>query len=80
LHWVLKSGNLKKSIQFYVETLGMSLLRHEEFAAACEASCNGKYNNPWSKSMIGYGSETENFALEVVYNYGTKKYKQGNDV
>lgn len=68
----MKSGNLKRSLEFYENLLGMKVLRHEEFAAACDASCNGKYNNPWSKSMIGYGPESENFALEIVYNYGIK--------
>jgi len=32
----------------------MKVLRHEEFEKECEASCNGKYEGKWSKSMIGF--------------------------
>jgi hypothetical protein len=39
---------------FYVNVLGMKVLRHEEFGSGCEASCNGPYSRPWSKTMIGY--------------------------
>lgn len=34
----------------------------------------------WSKTMIGYGPEEENFALELTYNYGIDSYKNGNDL
>ena len=53
----------------------MTLLRHEEFENPCEATCNGRFNNSWSKSMIGYGPENDNFALEIIYNFGIKKYE-----
>ncbi|GIL44746.1 hypothetical protein Vafri_2255 [Volvox africanus] len=29
--------------------------------------------------MIGYGSEDDNFVLELTYNYGIKSYQLGND-
>eukprot|EP01006_Ploeotia_vitrea_P020969 TRINITY_DN53298_c0_g1_i1.p1 TRINITY_DN53298_c0_g1~~TRINITY_DN53298_c0_g1_i1.p1 ORF type:complete len:302 (+),score=51.08 TRINITY_DN53298_c0_g1_i1:32-937(+) len=80
LHWVLKVGNLKKSVQFYSKVFGIRILRHEEFSSGCEATCNGPYSRPWSKTMVGYGEETGNFALELTYNYGIKKYKKGNDL
>ena len=58
----------------------MKILRHEEFKVECEASCNGGFKSPWSKTMIGYGPESENFALEIVFNHNVKKYQEGNDV
>jgi catechol 2,3-dioxygenase-like lactoylglutathione lyase family enzyme len=76
----VKVLNLKKTLNFYENVLGMKILRHEEFDDPCEATCNGPYGNKWSKTMIGYGPEKENFALELVYNYGVKKYKFGNDI
>lgn len=72
LHWVLKIGNLKTSIDFYTKVFEMKVIRHEEFNDGCEAKCNGDYARPWSKTMIGYGSEKTNFALELTYNYGIK--------
>lgn len=34
----------------------------------------------WSKTMIGYGPEEKNFALELTYNYGIDSYKNGDDL
>ena len=34
----------------------------------------------WSKTMIGYGPEEQNFALELTYNYGIDSYKSGDDL
>lgn len=60
--------------------LGLRVLRHEEFASGCEATCNGPYGGAWSKTMIGYGPESSNFVLELTYNYGISEYKFGNDL
>ena len=40
LHWVIKVGSLRTSLDFYEQVLGMRVLRHEEFAAGGEATCN----------------------------------------
>jgi catechol 2,3-dioxygenase-like lactoylglutathione lyase family enzyme len=80
LHWVLKIGSLKQSMAFYEHVLGLRVLRHEEFESGCEATCNGPYGGAWSKTMIGYGPEHSNFALELTYNYGIEGYAFGNDL
>lgn len=80
LHWVLKVGNLKKSLDFYQDVLGLRVLRHEEFESGCEATCNGPYGGAWSKTMVGYGPEKNNFALELTYNFGIENYEFGNDL
>lgn len=80
LHWVFKVGNLKDTLYFYENVFGMHIHRHEEFASGCEATCNGPYGGAWSKTMVGYGTEETNFALELTYNYGISSYKQGNDL
>jgi len=85
LHWCLKIANRPASIEFYRDKLEMTVLRHEEFAEGCEATCNGPYSNRWSKTMIGYGTELSelqkdsNFILELTYNYDVKSYDVGND-
>ena len=48
-HWVLKIGSLKTSMEFFENILGLRVLRHEEFATGCEATCNGPYGG---KSII----------------------------
>jgi len=79
LHWVFKIGDLERTIRFYEGVFGMKIHRHEEFASGCEATCNGPYGGAWSKTMIGYGSETTHTALELTYNFGIDKYELGND-
>eukprot|EP01095_Lingulamoeba_sp_RSL-Kostka_P000905 TRINITY_DN111_c0_g1_i2.p1 TRINITY_DN111_c0_g1~~TRINITY_DN111_c0_g1_i2.p1 ORF type:complete len:289 (-),score=115.44 TRINITY_DN111_c0_g1_i2:102-968(-) len=79
LHWVFKISNLKKACHFLENVIGMKVLRHEEFNDGCEASCNGPYSRPWSKTMIGCGPELTHFVLELTYNYGIKNYERGND-
>ncbi|GAU94100.1 hypothetical protein RvY_05932 [Ramazzottius varieornatus] len=79
LHYVFKLAEREKTIKFYTDILGMKVLRHEEFSEGCEATCNGPYNNAWSKTMIGYGSEDDHFVVELTYNYGIKEYERSND-
>ncbi|XP_065837111.1 glyoxalase domain-containing protein 4-like [Oscarella lobularis] len=80
LHFVLRMGNRKSSMAFYRNILGMKVLRHEEFEEGCKASCNGPYDGKWSKTMVGYGKEDENFVFELTYNYGKKNYVAGDDL
>ena len=79
LHWVIKISNLKKSLEM-LEAHGARVLRHEEFEAGCEASCNGPYAGYWSKSMVGWDNEDNSFIFELTFNYGVYKYKRGNDL
>ncbi|KAG5896462.1 hypothetical protein JTB14_002603 [Gonioctena quinquepunctata] len=79
LHYVFKIPDRKETMRFYKDVLGMQVLRHEEFADGCEATCNGPYANRWSKTMIGYGPEDTHFVMELTYNYGIHSYEKGND-
>ncbi|XP_056635697.1 glyoxalase domain-containing protein 4 [Diorhabda carinulata] len=79
LHYVFKIPNRKESMRFYLNVLGMKLLRHEEFSEGCEATCNGPYDGRWSKTMVGYGPEDNHFVIELTYNYGISNYNRGND-
>ncbi|KRZ80242.1 Glyoxalase 1 [Trichinella papuae] len=78
LHYVIRTADRAKTVEFYTKTLGMKILRHEEFSDACKAMCNGPFDGKWSKTMVGYGSEEAHFVIEVVYNYGVTKYDLGN--
>ncbi|CAD6197409.1 unnamed protein product [Caenorhabditis auriculariae] len=79
LHYVFKIGDRKKTYDFYTQVLMMKVLRHEEFDKGCAATCNGPYDGSWSKTMIGYGAEDDNFVIELTYNYPISHYKLGND-
>jgi len=56
----------------------MKVLRHEENTEACKITCNGRYNNAWSKTMIGYDTEDKGYCLEITYNYGVASYPASN--
>ena len=67
LHTMLRVGDLKKSINFYTDVLGMQLLRQKEFP-------DGRF----TLAFLGYGPESENTALELTHNWDTDSYDLGN--
>lgn len=79
IHYALKVSDRQEARNFFVDCLGMRVLRHEEYDEGCKVQCNGVFSNRWSKTMVGYGSEDTHFVLELVYNYEVQKYDKGND-
>lgn len=67
LHTMLRVGDLEKSIAFYTNILGMSLLRRNDFP-------EGKF----TLAFLGYGAESENTVLELTHNWDTSEYDLGN--
>ena len=67
LHTMLRVGDLQRSIEFYTNVLGMTLLRTSE---------NPEYK--YSLAFVGYGPETEEAVIELTYNWGTDSYDLGN--
>ncbi|MEH0666532.1 lactoylglutathione lyase [Vibrio scophthalmi] len=67
LHTMLRVGDLDKSIQFYTDVMGMSLLRKNE---------NTEYQ--YTLAFVGYGDESQGAVIELTYNWGTDSYDLGN--
>lgn len=67
LHTMLRVGNLDKSIAFYIEVLGMKLLRRNDYP-------EGKF----TLAFVGYQSEAEGAVLELTHNWGVEKYDPGS--
>jgi lactoylglutathione lyase len=63
---MLRVGNLERSINFYTQVLGMTLIRRSE---------NPEYK--YSLAFVGYGSNPEHAELELTYNHGVDKYEMG---
>ena len=61
LHTMLRVGDLDRSIDFYVNRLGMNLLRKKDYP-------HGKF----TLAFVGYGSEKENTVIELTYNWDKK--------
>ncbi|MBT3276701.1 lactoylglutathione lyase [Candidatus Thioglobus sp.] len=66
LHTMLRVGNLDKSIAFYTQVLGMSLLRQKDYP-----------RGEFTLAFLGYGPESEHPALELTYNWTKHEYKIG---
>ncbi|KAJ7545912.1 hypothetical protein O6H91_08G016000 [Diphasiastrum complanatum] len=66
LHVVYRVGDLDRTIKFYTESLGMTLLRKRDIPEE-------KYTN----AFLGYGPEETHFVVELTYNYGVEKYNLG---
>jgi lactoylglutathione lyase len=66
LHTMLRVGDLERSIRFYTEVLGMTLLRRHDYP-------EGKF----TLAFVGFGPESEQAALELTFNWGTDRYEVG---
>ena len=66
LHTMRRVGDLQRSIHFYTNVLGMSLLRTSE---------NPEYK--YSLAFVGYGDESEEAVIELTYNWGVDSYELG---
>ena len=67
LHTMIRVGDLKESLNFYCEKLGMKLLRKQDFPG-------GKF----TLAFVGYGDENSNTVVELTHNWDTKSYDQGS--
>ena len=62
LHTMIRVFDLEKSLEFYLQRLGMSLLRRRD-----------SEEERYSLIFIGYGSENEQTVLELTYNWDQKE-------
>jgi lactoylglutathione lyase len=67
LHTMLRVGNLQRSIDFYTQVLGMTLLRTSE---------NPEYK--YTLAFVGYGRNPDHAELELTYNWGVDHYELGS--
>ena len=67
LHTMLRVGNLERSLAFYTEVLGMTLLRKRDYE-------EGRF----TLAFVGYGDEENTTVLELTHNWDTDKYDLGN--
>lgn len=67
LHTMIRVGDLDRSVAFYTNVLGMSLLHRKDYP-------EGKF----TLAFVGYGKNPEHAELELTYNWGVEKYELGN--
>ena len=66
LHTMLRVGDLKRSIDFYTNVLGMRALRQNDYP-------DGRF----TLAFVGYGAEDKEAVLKLTHNCDTPKYDLG---
>jgi lactoylglutathione lyase len=66
LHTMLRVGDLKRSLDFYTNVLGMQVLRQKDYP-------DGRF----TLAFVGYGPEESQAVLELTHNWDTQKYDLG---
>ena len=66
LHTMIRVNDLKESLNFYCDQLGMKLLRKQDFPG-------GKF----TLAFVGYGDEIDHTVVELTHNWDTKSYDMG---
>jgi len=67
LHTMLRVGDLQRSIAFYTEVLGMTLLRTTQ-----------RPEQKYDLAFVGYGRNPKHAEIELTYNYGVERYELGS--
>ena len=69
LHTMLRVGDLQRSIHFYTQVMGMTLLRTTE-----------RPEQQYSLAFVGYGQGNADgeAEIELTYNHGVASYEMGS--
>ena len=67
LHTMIRVVDLKKSISFYTDVLGMKLIRQKDYP-------DGKF----TLAFVGYGKESDETVIELTHNWDTQSYDIGD--
>ncbi len=67
LHTMLRVGDLQRSIAFYTNVMGMTLLRTTE-----------RPEQKYSLAFVGYGRNPDHAEIELTHNHGVDSYELGN--
>lgn len=67
LHTMLRVTDLDRSLAFYTEVMGMTLLRKNDYPSG-----------EFTLAFLGYGPEETHTVLELTHNWGTSSYTLGD--
>jgi len=64
---MIRVNDLNQSLAFYVDTLGMKLLRKKDYPSG-----------EFTLAFVGYGEETDTAVIELTHNWGRSSYTLGD--
>jgi len=62
LHTMLRVFDLERSLHFYVDIMGMKLLRRKDYPSG-----------EFTLAFVGYGDESDQAVIELTHNWGQKE-------
>ncbi|MGH8597189.1 MAG: lactoylglutathione lyase [Gammaproteobacteria bacterium] len=66
MHTMLRVTDLERSLNFYCEVLGMTMIRRHDYP-------EGRF----TLAFVGYGAERDSTVLELTHNWDTDRYDLG---
>lgn len=66
LHTMLRTGDLDRSIAFYTDVLGFTLLRRQDYPAG-----------EFTLAFLGFADDPHGAQIELTYNWGVDRYELG---
>ncbi len=66
MHTMLRVTNLDRSLKFYCDVLGMTLIRRRDYE-------EGRF----TLAFVGYGDEADSTVVELTHNWDTDRYEMG---
>lgn len=67
LHTMLRVSDLDASLRFYIDILGMRLLRKKDYP-----------DGEFTLAFVGYGDEEDSAVIELTHNWGEGAYNLGD--
>ncbi len=67
MHTMIRVNDLDESLKFYCDTLGMKLLRKNDYPGG-----------EFTLAFIGYGGIRDTAVIELTYNWGKHQYQLGD--
>ena len=67
LHTMLRVRDLERSLAFYTEVLGMTMLRRKDYP-------KGRF----TLAFVGFGPESDHTVIELTHNWDTAAYDLGD--
>lgn len=67
LHTMIRVNDLEQSLAFYVDVLGMKLLRRKDYPTG-----------EFTLAFVGYDDEDKSAVLELTHNWGKSSYTLGD--
>ena len=81
IRWVQKVCHLEDTLQFYLDNFKLEIVDHKEYPGTVPSEAESSLA-AYSRTILAPRGEdrSNSFRLELLYSYGTNRYRRGNDL